>query len=820
MTNVNSDPARELDWRTTDQQEVERRRERAREEQPRIANRDPRHPIFSNFDVHSPSGVRYEVEVRDLAWGNFFCTCVDYRVNALGTCKHVEAVRLHLETNEHEALAAARVQGSTRLDLVPDRAHQSLRLEGDASRLPKPMRRLFSEDGMLVRDIRPETAVDVWRETATGITALRVSQETDLWLESRRRSAEARQLRRVYEQRVRGGEWPAYETRVPLFPYQREGMLHLACAERALLADEMGLGKSVQAIAACALLHRIGRASRALIVTPASLKAEWEQQIHELTTLGVRALGGTRRRRLEAYRREGAPFFTIASYEEILADHLDVNAQLQPDIVILDEAQRIKNWGSPTALAVKRLRSRFAFVLTGTPIEQNLDELYSLVSFLDPALFGPLFRFNREYYEFDERGRPSGYRHLDRLRERLRPIFLRRRKADVESQLPARTERFHFVPLGESQRAAYGPLAAELARLVAPSRRLPSTAGAQDHLLSVVARLRMICDTNYILDADDRACPKAGEISRLLSEIAASPGTKVLVFSEWERMLELVRDACVKLRLGFAWHTGKVPPARRRTEVERFGKDPDCRVFLTTDGVGRGLNLPEVGVLIHCDVPWTPARLQQRVARAQQHPHAHPLTVLHLVSEHTIEQRLLAGLARHRVPADLLLNETPEIADVRPVDARERLIDRIRGLLVDEPDDAPEPAMPAMPAADPAAKFCRAALDTVGGNLLACEERAPLNTPDEHWMYVVVHAGAAAAMSALRPIYRQLYGPAAERLEVLDRTTADALRRLNESGLVAASHATIRTLHPPARVVREAKARALFAAMKSRVSAA
>ena len=820
MNPANPNPASEQDWRTTDQQEVERRRERAREERPRVVNRDPRHPIFSNFDVHSPSGVIYQVEVRDLAWGNFFCTCVDFRVNALGTCKHVEAVRFHLEEAAPDALAVARVDGSTRLNLVPDRVHQTLRIEGDSRLLPKVLRGLFAEDGNLRHDARAESAAELWRTSVESDRNMRVSQETDLWLESRRRTAEARQLRRVYEQRVRSGDWPAHETRVPLFPYQREGMLHLACAERALLADEMGLGKSVQAIAACALLHRIGRAARVLVVTPASLKAEWEQQIHELTTLGVRALDGTRRRRLAAYESEDTPFFTIASYEEILADHLEVNAKLRPDIVILDEAQRVKNWSNPTALAVKRLRSRFAFVLTGTPIEQNLDELYSLVSFLDPALFGPLFRFNREYFEFDERGRPSGHRQLEKLRERLRPIFLRRRKADVESQLPARTERFHFVPLSESQRTAYAPLAAELARLVAPSRQAALSAGAQDHLLSVVSRLRMICDTNYILDSTDRTCPKAAEISRLLSEIAASSGTKVLVFSEWERMLELVRDACVKLRLGFAWHTGKVAPAQRRAEVARFGHDSDCRVFLTTDGVGRGLNLPEVGVLIHCDVPWTPARLQQRVARAQQHPHSHPITVLHLVSEHTIEQRLLAGLARHRIPADLLLNESPETVDVRPVDARERLIDRIRGLLTDEPEESPELELPTTVAADPAAKFCRAALDAIGGNLLVCEERSPLSAPDERWMYVVVHTGAPATMSVLRPIYRGLYGPTAERLEVLDRATADTLRRLDESGLVAATHATLRTLHPPARVVREAKARALFAAMKSRVSAA
>ena len=127
----------------------------------------------------------------------------------------------------------------------------------------------------------------------------------------------------------------------------------------------------------------------------------------------------------------------------MLTDSLEVNERLKPEVVILDEAQRIKNWNTKTAMAVKRLQSRYAWVLTGTPLENHIDELYSLVSFLDPTIFGPLFRFNREFYEFDERGRPRGYKNLDVLRERIRPLLLRRRKADVKTELP-HTSRAHL----------------------------------------------------------------------------------------------------------------------------------------------------------------------------------------------------------------------------------------------------------------------------------------------------------------------------------------------------------------------------------------
>ena len=147
-------------------------------------------------------------------------------------------------------------------------------------------------------------------------------------------------------------------------------------------------------------------------------------------------VAGSRLVRRAAYRKR--TFFTLCNYEQILGEGDDLLDLLQPEVVILDEAQRIKNWQTKTANAVKRLRSRYAFVLTGTPLENRIDEIYSIVQFLDPELLGPLFRFNREFYELDAKGRPAGYRNLERLADRIAPVMLRRRKEEVESQLPGR----------------------------------------------------------------------------------------------------------------------------------------------------------------------------------------------------------------------------------------------------------------------------------------------------------------------------------------------------------------------------------------------
>src|SRR6266508_3784520 len=179
----------------------------------------------------------------------------------------------------------------------------------------------------------------------------------------------------------------------------------------------------------------------------------------------ARSIFGARPARLAAYREPA--FFNIVNYEQVLNDAQDMNEILRPDVIVLDEAQRIKNWQTKTARRVKSLRSPYAFVLTGTPVENRIDELYSIVQYLDPELVGPLFRFNRDFYELDERGRPTDYKNLAALRARLAPVMLRRRKADVESELPGRTVKNYFVPMVEEQALRYQDYAKRAARLIA-----------------------------------------------------------------------------------------------------------------------------------------------------------------------------------------------------------------------------------------------------------------------------------------------------------------------------------------------------------------
>lgn len=793
------------DWRTTDEDEVNRRRKRAGEESFTIRNRDSRFPIFSNFTVKSGSGMIYDVEIRDVSTRRFACSCQDFRKNGLGTCKHVEAVLLNLEGRFKRLFRRAQAESSTRIDVVPDEAADRLRIEHGHARLPKSARRLIDADGRLNGASPDDVLAQLERLRDASLPELRLSQEIAPWLEERRRLRERRELRREYELKVHSGEWPPHETRVPLFPYQREGMLHLAFTERALLADEMGLGKTIQAIAACALLKRLGRAQRVLVVTPASLKGEWEDQIRQFTDLPTRLVFGNAAARRAAY--EDGAFFTIVNYEQMIRDASDVNERFRPDVVVLDEAQRIKNWNTRTARAIKQLRSRYAFVLTGTPIENRIDELYSLMDFLDVRVLGPLFRFNREFFEFDDRGRPVGYRNLHTLRERVAPYLVRRLKSDVETELPDRTDRQHFVTLTSTQQSLYDEHHEVVARLSARAAKRSLTQQEQDRLMRHLAMMRMVCDTPYILDPEVRDCPKLAELERILEECRDNAGVKVIVFSEWERMLELVRELCRRLKLGHAWHTGSVPQKKRRGEIHAFKDEPGCRVFLSTDSGSTGLNLQNASVVINCDLPWNPAKLEQRIARAWRKNQTRPVTVINLVAENTIEHRMLETLANKRALADGVLDSKGDLNAIPMRGGGQAFLKKLEQL-VTSPEEAGRPAesgtqdaTAALPADRPRA-FAGTVARLLGDVLVACEERFP-NDGSHSVLYVVVEGPVAPHRPRLEALHAELCAnngnsAPAVRLEVLDRATHEALERLIAAGLITPTCRAARALHPEA----------------------
>ncbi|MBA4379757.1 MAG: helicase Snf2, partial [Anaerolinea sp.] len=437
-----------------------------------------------------------------------------------------------------------------------------------------------------------------------------------------------------------------------LYPYQEQGAMHLAFGRRAMLADDMGLGKTVQAIAASALLKEMRDIQRAVIICPASLKHQWAREIRRFTSLPVTVVEGNLLERRKLYNEPG--FFKIINYELVRYDQ-DELLELRPDLIILDEAQRIKNWRAKTAQMVKALPSRYAFVLTGTPLENRIDELYSIFQFLDPRILGPLWHFNDRFYELEKRPNGTykvlGYKNLDQLRALIAPYVLRRTRDEVLKDLPPRTDNNYFVEMTDPQWKAYDEFKETLARLISKSYRKPLTPKEREILLMCLIKMRLICNALALHDKDippkdrEKTGPKLGELGEILTEEIASNGHKAIVFSQWATMLALTEPVIQRVGLDYVKLTGDVPSAKRGELIQQFFDDPACRVFLSTDAGGVGLNLQAASLVVNLDLPWNPAVLEQRIARAHRHGQPSSVQVINLVAKDTIEERMLDTLA-------------------------------------------------------------------------------------------------------------------------------------------------------------------------------
>jgi superfamily II DNA or RNA helicase len=764
-------------WNTTDAEEVERRRWRGLTEIAAVETLEPEHPYFGTFRVRSTGGASYDVEIRSLVAPENSCGCPDWRVNGLGTCKHIEGVLDRLRRKGKRAFEAASRWGNSRVEIFPaidGSCRVCVRPPAGRKDVEAVLATRCDADGVATGDPLEAVAMLCQALTAVPTVSVRESRQLEDRLEEERSRQRRLAAREQFLADVGAGVATLDLLRAKLLPYQVEGMLHLAFGERALLADEMGLGKTIQAIAAVELLRRRRGIERVLVVLPASLKAEWEDQITRFTDRSVTIVSGPRAERLRQYATAGD--FVLVNYEQVLIDRHDINRLVQADIVILDEAQRIKNWQTKTAQAVKELKSPYAFVLTGTPLENRIDEIYSIVQYLDPRLLGPLFRFNRDFYVLDERGRPVDYKNLAALRERLASVMLRRRKDEVEEQLPGRTVDTYFVAMTEEQRLRYLDYEAPAARLIAQAQRRPLTKEEFDRLQQLLACMRMVCDTPYILDPTCRVSPKLDELENILADLLADPGRKVIVFSEWERMLELVRELVQEMGLDFAWHTGSVPQDKRRIEIRRFKNDPACRLFLSTDSGSVGLNLQVASAVVNLDLPWNPAKLEQRIARAWRKHQMRTVTVVNLVCEDSIEHRILHLLAQKQGLADGVLDGRGDVAALKMPSGRAAVIERMAGLLPATPESMP------VPAPDPAQRFLAEIADRLRGPVLSIEQR---RREDGTAATIVVLDGAAAADAG----ERQGLAETAERsglgaVEFLDRSTWSAIQRLAEAGIL------------------------------------
>ncbi|MEJ2208554.1 MAG: SNF2-related protein, partial [Anaerolineae bacterium] len=685
------------------QTQIERRRERAATDIARVVNRGG-HVAFSTFDVTSTSDQTYRVQIRSLTELQNSCTCPDYQTNLVGTCKHIEGVLLHLKEALGEQWDVLAGQAPPVTQIFVHHAQETTVRALPAEPVPPEIRallaRYFDADGVLPGPILktlPALLADVEALPARLRQHLLLSGEVRAHLDRLQDLDAIRRQKAWFLEQVKQGNRSLSLLSTRLYPYQEEGAMHLAFGARAMLADDMGLGKTVQAIAACSLLHQLRDIRKVLVICPASLKHQWAREIRRFTSFPATVVQGPPPERRRLYHEPG--FFKIANYELTLRDEEEMQ-HLAPDVIILDEAQRIKNWRTKTADAVKRLDSRYAFVLTGTPLENRLDELYSVFQFLDPTILGPLWRFNQQYFQLEMR-RPGsfkvlGYKNLDQLRARIGPYVLRRTRDEVLADLPARTDNNYFVEMTREQWNAYEEYQSLLAKLIATSKRRPLTPKERELILMSLIKMRLICNALALHDPEaaapdpERTGPKLRELRAILEDEVADNGHKAVVFSQWTKMLDLTEPGLERLKLGHVKLTGAVPTARRGALIERFFEDPDCKVFLSSDAGGVGLNLQAASLVINLDLPWNPAVLEQRIARAHRHGQPRPVQVVNLIAQGTIEERILDTLAaKQNVFASIFgADEAP--AEIRFEDTGQELLKTLDEMLGKPEEVKPE----------------------------------------------------------------------------------------------------------------------------------
>ncbi len=598
--------------------------------------------LFGDYQVFSPTSKRtYRVAFRGVGLFDNYCACPDYAVNTLGTCKHIEAVLLHARSRFGGKVEKSRYQRQHSTIYLDYREQPRVRIASPAkisTELLALREEFFDADGFLKTQQMTRVADALAR--LRGIDEKVVIYGDALeWVDRETAAAEGLAFEAHELRLLDQGKLPLDNLlKVPLYPFQMRGVLFAVSRGRTILADDMGLGKTIQAIGAAEMLARRRGIGRVLVICPASVKHQWLTEIKRFSDRSAVVIDGSPEQRRALYNSEA--FFKIVNYELVRRDLENVSALL-PDLIVLDEAQRIRNWETATARTIKLLRSRYALVLTGTPLENKLEELYSVVQFVDGRRLGPAFRFLSEHRQINEKGKLIGYRNLDQVRQKLEPILLRRRRDQVLKDLPPRTDKIFRVPLSPEQTVYYGDQQKIVAALMRKLERQGWLSPVdQQRMLCAIQNLRMICDSTFLFDKETKVSPKLEELKEIIHELIVEEERKVVIFSEWEKMTQQVGALLDKMKIGYVSLHGGIPTRRRGQLIAKFRDHPDLKVFLSTDAGGVGINLQAASAVINVEPPWNPARLEQRIARVHRMGQVRPVLAIHLLTENSIEERV------------------------------------------------------------------------------------------------------------------------------------------------------------------------------------
>jgi superfamily II DNA or RNA helicase len=434
-----------------------------------------------------------------------------------------------------------------------------------------------------------------------------------------------------------------------LRPYQQQGVDWLAFLRDAqlgaVLADDMGLGKTLQTI--CVLRGRV------LVVCPKSVVYNWVDEINRFRPgLRISIYEGPKR------RIDPAADVTLMTYAVLRLDS-ELLAKDEWDIVVLDEGQAIKNLGSQTARAAFELRGKFRLLLSGTPVENRLEELWSGMHFANPGLLGGVSHFQQQYASPIAGGDPGA---AARLRAKIRPFVLRRTKSEVLRELPSRTDTVLHVELDEAERSVYDAVRVATRKSVAEKLSQPGGGGVLAALEALLRLRQAACHPGLVPGQQAETSSKVERLVEALED-AVAEGHKALVFSQWTSLLDRIEPHLTAAGIRFTRLDGSTRD--RGAAVAEFQDEAGPPVFLVSlKAGGTGLNLTAADHVFLLDPWWNPAVEEQAADRAHRFGQLRPVMVYRMVTKDTVEERILALQESKRRIAEVALGEASQAGGI------------------------------------------------------------------------------------------------------------------------------------------------------------
>ncbi|MDR2286766.1 MAG: DEAD/DEAH box helicase [Prevotellaceae bacterium] len=595
--------------------------------------------IYGDHILTNDTGVRYKVFLRDFENQTGYSDSADAKYNKLGTTKHIMYVFDKLKSDRQ--LYNKMDKKFPFIEIYCDPLNENqITWYYSNRKLPHNEGLLINKffgDAQFIEDCECESFLDFIEEATAFPDTICIRPEVKEKIERRYEQLMLADLKKTYK--------PDFSfIKVELFPYQKEGVEFALFRKAAIIADEMGLGKTVQAIAAAVLKKQIFGFTKTLIVCPATLKSQWKKEIEKFTGEKALVVSGMPDNREKQYLLDSYYFF-IVNYETVLRDSQAIN-RADFDFLILDEAQKIKNYETKTSSAIKKIKARHSLVITGTPIENRLIDIFSIVNTVDPYFFGPLWEFSYQHCLFDpyKPNKIDGYYDLDILNEKLSGILIRREKRNVLDQLPNVRQIEIPIKLSSLQADFHASYIKGISKIIKKKFLTPYD---MQKIMLLLTSARMVCDSTFLVDEETNESPKLDKLHEILFEKLEIQNNecKIIIFSEWLKMHKLIADMLRYNGIGFVELNGRVPVKLRGELIKKFESDSECKIFLSTEAGGSGLNLQVADTLINFELPWNPAKKNQRIGRIDRLGQTHSkLTIYNMISINSIEQRIAVGL--------------------------------------------------------------------------------------------------------------------------------------------------------------------------------